>query len=233
MATTREQIIHRYNDLWKDALYNFENGACTVDALIDDSTDTRRGVSLLFRPNIKVKKQIQLFLSKFNKIESGQYLYPEGDIHVTISSIISVYENFTLDQINPEQYISVIKQSLKEIRPFRIEFIGVTASPSSIIIQGYPLDDQLQSLREQLRKYFHASELLQSIDSRYTLITAHSTVVRFRKRFAHPQEVVNLLQKYRKFYFGVSDVKKVEFVLNDWYQKEELSPIITAFQLNS
>jgi len=233
MKTTREQITQRYNDLLDDASRGFKKGLCDVDALLDDSTDTRRGVTLLFRPDLEVKKQIKLFLSEFDKIESGQYLYPESDIHVTISSIISAHENFSLDQIKPEQYVSVIKQSLNEIKPFKIEFTGVTASPSSIIIQGYPLDDQLWSLREQLKINFYASGLLQNIDSRYSLITAHSTVVRFRKKLARPKKVVDLLQKYRKYNFGISHIKKVEFVLNDWYQKEELSPTISSFKLNS
>jgi 2'-5' RNA ligase len=233
MKITKKQITQRYNDLWKDAIGSFDNGICDVDTMIDDNTDTRRGVTLLFRPNLKVKKQIQLFLSEFDKIESGQYLYPESDIHTTISSIISAHENFSLNQIKSEQYVSVIKQSLNKISPFKIEFTGVTASPSSVIIQGYPLDDQLQSLREQLKKNFHASELLQSIDSRYSLITAHSTVLRFRKKLTQPKKVVDLLQKYREYNFGISDIKKVEFVFNDWYQKKELSPIIESFELNS
>lgn len=231
-TTLKERISKQYNLLWEDALKNFKRGTCKIDKLIDDRNDTRMGVSLLLRPKQKIIKQIQLFLSEVKKIEPHQYLYPDTDIHVTISSIISAHENFSLTEIDQEKFISVINKSLLNIPAFQIDFSGVTANSNTIMIKGYPLNEKLQLVREQLKKNFEKLKLDQHMDPRYDRITAHCTVVRFREPLVNPSELIILLKKFQEKRFGINEVDEVEFVLNDWYQRKKLSPTLATFQLS-
>jgi 2'-5' RNA ligase len=85
------------------------------------------------------------------------------------------------------------------------------------MVQGFPLNDSLSALRGQLRRSFKASGLEHSIDQRYTLDTAHSTVIRFKAPFADPARFVDYLKKYRDDEFGVAEIPRIELVHNDWY----------------
>jgi hypothetical protein len=61
-----------------------------------------------------------------------------------------------------------------------------------MMVQGFPADEGLQVLRDRLRAAFRQSSLQQSIDQRYSIQTAHSTIIRFR----HPlRDAPRLLRK--------------------------------------
>src|SRR5690606_2914063 len=100
--------------------------------------------------------------------------------------VISCYEGFQLQQINPLDYIDLVRDCLRDIPCFDIQFMGITASPSCIMIKGFPLDGTLDMIRDRLREAFKNSPLEQSLDKRYALQTAHSTVIRFKVPVKHP-----------------------------------------------
>ena len=62
----------------------------------------------------------------------------------------------------------------------RLTYKGVTASPSCLMIQGFMNHESLNITRNNLRKKLKNTTLQQSIDKRYSIQTAHSTVCRFR-----------------------------------------------------
>lgn len=84
-------------------------------------------------------------------------------------SIISCYDGFNLDTINLSKYISLIKKSLLNTSHIKIEFKGITASPSCLMIQGFMNDEGLNDMRNELRINFKNSDLQQSIDKRYAI----------------------------------------------------------------
>ena len=172
-------LTEHYNQLYKKSSKAILTEQYKLDPQINNPSDSRFGLTLLIRPSETIKANIQLFLEEIKAIEPNQYYYPDSDIHITIMGIISCYEGFTLDQINIPEYIDLIEQSLVELDQIEIEFRGLTASPSAIMIQGFPTDESLNIFRNKLRESFKNSALEQSIDSRYTIAAAHSTVMRF------------------------------------------------------
>lgn len=224
-------LISHYHQLWQKSISNFEQGLFEYDALIDDVTDKRYGITLLARPEQRVKDNIQSFLSKFKPIEPEQYYYPSSDIHITVMSIISCHTGFNLDQINIEDYVHLIKNSLIGCKKFQVVFKGLTASPSCIIIQGFPEDDTLHHIRENLRVNIRNTDLQHSMDTRYTIQTAHSTVIRFRKPLQQAEGFLSALKSYRHHEFGVFEIDRLELVFNDWYQKKEIVKTLRSFPL--
>ncbi len=210
-----------------------EEGKVEWDPLIDAPSDERYGITLLARPNQAVKENIQAFLSEIKSIMPEQYYYPDSDVHLTVMSIISCYEGFQLEQIEPEAYQAVINACLDGIHPFRIFFRGITASPSCILIQGFPENDALHLLRNRLRQEFQASSLEHSIDKRYAIQTAHSTVLRFRTPEVPHQSLTPLLKAYRHTDFGMTEVDQLELVFNDWFQRWEKVQLLSRFNLNA
>ena len=206
-------------------------GNYKLDSQINNPSDSRFGITLLIRPSEKIKAYIQLFLNELKAIEPTQYYYPDADIHITLMAIISCYEGFTLDKISVEDYIKIIQESLINLGEIKIEFRGVTASASALMIQGFPADESLNNLRNKLRDNFKRSTLQQSIDSRYVIATAHSTVMRFQQKLQNPEKLIGVAEKFRDYNFGEFTVDKVELVYNDWYQREKNTVHLQDFNL--
>lgn len=222
-------LAAHYNQLFIDSAQTILNNNYTIDTKIDAETDNRFGITLLIRPPEFIKNKIQSFLNELKKIDDTQYYYPNSDIHITVLSIISCYDGFELKQINPEDYIAIVRENLASLKNLEINFKGITASNSTIILQGFPTNATLNSFRDSLRKAFQNSNLQQSIDSRYTLFTAHSSICRFRKPIINTKKIISLLEEYRMYDFGKFEVQELDLVYNDWYQRKEKTQLLHQF----
>ncbi|WP_046246062.1 2'-5' RNA ligase family protein [Hymenobacter terrenus] len=220
-----------YDTLREDALRQLAQGEADLDLLIDSSEDNRRGITLLTRPPAPITAIIKAITADFQSADPTQYYYPATDIHLTILSIISCYSGFTLDMIAPSAYQEVVRAIVEHVRPFTITYSGLTASPSGIMVQGVPEDDSLENLREQTRKFFRQSGLQHSIDQRYTIQTAHSTVIRFKNPIQDPHILVEIIRKYQQFFIGSFEVNTVELVYNDWYQRARNTVLLEEYSL--
>lgn len=221
-----------YDSMWTSSLEKFQKQEFEIDALIDAAEDDRYGMSLLARPSQAVKEKMMGFLEDVRGFAPNQYFYPESDIHITILSIISCYSGFSLDRIQAASYIDTIGEVLESIVPFEIHFKGITASPSSIMIQGLPENNQLEDLRNRFRTAFGNSALQHSIDKRYPLQTAHLTVIRFRKPLQLPEKFISIIKQFRDHAFGSCVIDELELVGNNWYQQKEKVQLIKRFNLS-
>ena len=219
-----------YDQLWQDSYPLLQSRQITIDDFINHPKDTRRGLTLLYRPPAIVKEAVQAFLEEVQSIEPHQYYYPNSDLHLTVLSIISCYPGFTLDQIDLAEYKTVLEQVITKQPSFGIQFQGITASSSSILIQGFDTGGQLNHLRDTLRNQFKASSLQHSIDQRYTIQTAHLTAMRFTKAL-ESSKLIPLLEKFRTTDFATGEVGELELVFNDWYQRVDLVQSLATFRL--
>jgi 2'-5' RNA ligase len=220
-----------YDQMWEQALAHYRLGQFALDPWLDRPGDDRRGITILWRPDASVKKEIQAFLAALRSVVPDQYFYPDPDIHLTLMSVISCYEGFELDQINVSDYVDVLSGCVKGISSFSLHFKGVTASGAGVMIQGFPENDQLDQLRDRLREGFRHSDLENSLDKRYRIRTAHSTVMRFRKKVEQAGLLIEVLESFRQHDFGAAQVRELELVFNDWYQRREKVKLLHVFSL--
>lgn len=224
-------LTEHYNQLYKTSSEIISAGKYSIDSELKNESDSRFGITLLIRPHDEIKANIQTFINELKKAEPEQYFYPDSDIHITVMSIISCSDKFTLNQISPNEYIELICRSLVEVEKIKIHYKGITASPSAIMIQGFPSDETLNNLRNRLRENFKNSGLQQSIDSRYEISTAHSTVMRFQEKLQNPKKLIEIAEKFRDYDFGELEVKNLELVYNDWYQRKSSTRVLGDFGL--
>lgn len=211
-----------YNEMWDRFTEASLNNCCHLDPLINSATDTRRGITALAylqNNNPRVTNNIASFLAAIRQIEPEQYYYQSADFHLTILSIISCVKDFALSTINSEQYTKTFHDVMAECPPIEINFCGVTASESCVVIQGFPNDNSLQVLREKLKKAFKDFPNV-TIDSRYKLITAHSSVIRFCQPLKDSQKLLELCHQYRNHSFGSIIFTQFDLVFNNWYQQQ-------------
>ncbi len=223
-------LHQHYEELYQSSIKKIKADDYFLDTLIDSSEDRRFGISLLIRPPEHITKKISLFLKELEEIENQQYFYPETDLHITVLSIISCYQDFKLANINPVEYAKVIAESLNDFRPFHNALKGITASDAGVMLQGFP-EKSLNLLRDELRQSFRKSSLEQSIDKRYSLQTAHITVMRFKEKLNQKEMFLNKLKELKNHDFGNFEVNKMELVFNDWYQRKRNTKLLGVFRL--
>src|SRR5690625_1691435 len=225
-------LENRYNKLWNQSLQKFRSNEFEFDPLINSEDDTRYGITLLARPSKEIKQNISETLNEIKNVAPNQYYYREPDLHVTILSLISCFAGFSLNKIDQSDYREVVQSAINSVSPFKIRFHGLTASPSCILVQGFPKYNQLSKLRNELRQKFKDSDLQHSIDKRYQLQTAHITVVRFSHLFENAERFVNKVAGLRDRNFGSCVIDQVELVGNDWYHQQEKVKSIAKFSLS-
>ena len=228
---TKIGLAHHYDLLWKESLQTIEREGFDYDPLLGSSSDNRLGITLLIRPNLRLMDAIQPFMEEIREIEPDHHFYPYSDIHVTVMPIISCYGGFRLERISPPDYIHLLEECLTGLPSFDIQYKGVTASPSCLMIKGFPSDGTLDEIRNRLRKAFKNSSLEQSLDKRYPLQTAHSTVIRFKHPVKRQRDILQRLDRFKDFDFGKSEVGELELVFNDWYQRKEWVQKLYGFRL--
>ncbi|MGQ1890749.1 2'-5' RNA ligase family protein [Thermophagus sp. OGC60D27] len=226
-------LAQHYNRLFQESVQKIKTDQYEPDPLIDAPSDSRYGVTLLLRPDGHVRKEMIAFLEELKAIEPNQYFYPETDLHVTVMSIISCYEGFDITKIAVKDYVGVIQKSLEGISAFDLEFRGLTASPSCLMVQGFPLDDTLEQMRNNLRKHFRPLALEQSLDKRYVLQTAHATILRVRDKLQNKAAFLDLIERNRNRFFGRFSVRTLAFVHNDWYQRKDKVKVLHRFGLEA
>ncbi|MCB2379219.1 mutarotase [Hymenobacter sp. BT635] len=227
-------LLAHYDALRAEALRHFASGTPALDPWLRPGAapDTRRGLTLLARPPASVTAAIEALLADFRGLEPAQYYYPATDIHLTILSLISCASGFSLDLIDPAAYQAAVREILQSAHPFTIRYAGLTASPGALIVQGFPLDEGLEELRGKVREYFRRSGLRHSIDQRYRLQTAHSTVVRFRSTLQQPVRMAERIRRAEHQFIGDFEVDTVELVFNDWYQRAANTVLLERVVLN-
>lgn len=224
-----EKLSAHYKSMWKTASGQFKSGICDIDPLIASKDDQRRGITLLARPEREIAAEILDFQNELKKLEAHQYHQPHTDLHLTVLSIISCDDKFELNQIESQAYQNLILNCLTE--PITVRLEGITASPSGVLIQGFPEGEGLENLRNELRNKFKSSSLQHSIDSRYKINTAHLTIMRFRQPLANSKEFVKVLDRYRDYAFGMMQISQLHLVFNDWYQRADIVKDLATFEL--
>jgi 2'-5' RNA ligase len=220
-----------YQQMWQNAWPLITQNQIKHDVYLNGKIDTRRGITLLARIKPPGSNAISTFLSQMQQLEPQLYYYPQSDLHVTVLSILSCSAGYQLAIEEQSDYVELIQDAVNKTAAFKLEFKGITLADNAIVVCGYVADDTLAKLRAELRQHVSASDLAHSMDARYNLVTAHSTVARFRGDLQQPSAFADFLQANREYSFGSLHVSQLELVVNDWYQSKANTQVLAKMNL--
>ena len=226
------RLPQRYDELWSAAIGKIRTGAIEIDPVLAAGTpDPRRGLTLIARPSLKVRRSVVAFLRELRRFEPDQHYYAPSDLHLTILSLFTATVDHKWFFKRKEKYVAAVESVLRRATPIRIEFRGVTASPGAILIQGFPENEMLKNVRDALRRQLRLDGLSEGLDARYRLETAHITVARFRARLRDGECFANALEQSRRLSFGTTTIKSLSLVRTDWYMTRRTLQILKRYRL--
>jgi 2'-5' RNA ligase len=222
-----------YNMLWDTSYNAVSQGDIEIDDLISHpEADKRRGLTLIFRPTDAVKQSILTFLNELRRIEPDQYYYPETSLHFTVLSLFTATVEHQREYDRIQAYQTAVDSAVRGISPFLFQVKGLTVSKSAVILCGYPLPDNLNILRNALRKNLITSGLAQGLDRRYILTAAHTTIMRFSRPLSNPTGLAEFLLENKQKTFGEFQVDGLDLVKNDWYMAQHNTTVVCRYRLN-
>jgi 2'-5' RNA ligase len=220
-----------YDRLWAEAQEHFAAGRVKTDPhLLDRAQDRRRGISLIIRPTPDMIARLGAVIDELNAIVPGQHVYRPDELHVTLLSLISASADFDLDAVPLDDYRAVLGDLFAPVQPFAIRFVGVTASPDTVFVCGQ--SDALNALRDRLRGDLTRAGLGETLDRRYRIVTAHSTVLRFQSQPDHLPELARYLIAQRTREIGAFAAETVAFTFNDWYMSHDVVRVLETYPLS-
>lgn len=225
-------LAARYDALWDAAAPDVRRGRVALDPwLARKDADARRGITLLARPAPAVAAALAALCDELRALEPEQYYHPRPDLHLTVLSLLSATPEYGPHLARAESYGAAIEAALDGAQPFAVDARGVTLSPGAVLAQGFPSGDVLERLRGRLRAVLAERGFGATLDARYRLVTAHTTLVRFVAPLRDPARFVDALEAARRRGFGTSVVGRLELTLSDWYQSAEHTRRLAAFAL--
>jgi 2'-5' RNA ligase len=233
-SATHKRLIGCYDRLWTEAPRRIRTGRPDLDPVLQARLpDRRRGLTSIVRPAADVRRHVGKFLRELRSIEPAQYYYSAADLHVTILSLFTVTVRPEPFLARRAEYVSAVDAALRSVPPFRIEFRGVTATPGTVLIQGFRDKTEFNDLRDGLRRQLRLRSLTEGLDRRYRLETAHMTVVRFRARLRDTDRFLAPFERSRHRGFGVIRIQTLSLVQNDWYMTRQALGIIRHYRLHT
>jgi 2'-5' RNA ligase len=218
MGSELNEARQVYERVWNEAVSVLKRNDVELDRhLFDKAQDLRRGLTLALRPCLKVQDSIKTFLLELAETAPGQYFYRPEEFHITVLAIIPGSESWQEKIQHLAAYQSIIDEVLKRHQKFSIAFQGVTASRGAVMIQGFPGDETLARIRDELREALWKNKFGEQLDVRYKINTAHITVMRFCNANVAGKRVLATLQANRTTDFGETRVADLELILSDWY----------------
>jgi 2'-5' RNA ligase len=180
-----------------------------------------------------VRQAVTSLLRELRKLEPDQYYYTGSEFHITVLSLFTVTLNFEPSFAQKVHYLDAADAALNRARPIEIMFEGITASPSAIMISGFFETDELNKVRDNLRRELRLRGLAKGLDERYKLETAHMTVVRFRAPLGDPERFARALVRAQKRPFGSTTIRSLAVVENDWYMSHRTTVPLKRYSVRN
>lgn len=99
------------------------------------------------------------------------------------------------------------------------------------MVQGYPLDEGLANLRNDLRGAFSHAGFQGVLDRRYTICTAHMTIGRFCWPVTDVAALLAFMEEMRDTEFGEMDITTLQLIWGDWYASADVVRTLAEYEL--
>src|SRR5439155_25646112 len=101
----------------------------------------------------------------------------------------------------------------------------------ALLVQGFPAEDTLTRLRNDLRDELTGRGLAENLDRRYKLVTIHMTVERFYAPMENWQLLKSLLLSNRNRDFGAVRFRTLQLIEGNWYASADSVRTLREFPL--
>jgi 2'-5' RNA ligase len=220
-----------YDAMWDRAWPDVSRGDVECDRHLAGGLDPRRGLTLIARPDAALAARFEAAQDALIAADPRQYRQPRADLHMTVLSLFTVTADYEPHLARRADYAAATRAAVEDLPAFDIDVDGITISRGAVLAKGFPRDGTLELLRARLREALRERGLDGTLDQRYRLVTAHSTLLRFIAPPADPARLAAVLAGLRDVPLGCMRVENLQLVVNDWYMSSAAVEPVATFAL--
>jgi hypothetical protein len=173
-------IQAEYDRIATDGMRALLMGQAIPEALPTDG-EPRWGVSAVLRPAGQTAASMMQLIAELGLLaDEGHLWYAESGLHTTIRSIEPFRTIVPGDDKAVAGYFGVLVRVAGVTPHIGIEYRGVIASPSGILVRGLPQSAALQECRERLHAEIHDKVPANAMELKSRRVTAHVSLGVFR-----------------------------------------------------
>lgn len=193
------------------------------EILDNPEKDYLRGLNLITYLPLRINRLIdKRLISKLSlTIGDSGWIMPSKGRHITVLDILphnSRMADWGLDAFT-EKYIKVVENTISPFnKSIEIKLKGIFASPDGITIQGFPVGESLFELRHLLRQGLTKAKLANFEEKKYTVQTAHISLVKFTKPL-NGKALIRTVDELRNFHMGHFTLEKLILNYSSRYDK--------------
>jgi len=205
------------------------------ELLSKPESDNLRGLNLISYLPRHINKVIdeQLLPQLTPVISNGEFVIPPNGRHITILDILPHNSGLSTEEVSSQakEYSDAITESLSGnvVVPL-IKLCGIFASPDGITIQGYPANERLAQLRDQLRNAINETGLINLEHKKYKIQTAHVALVKFTDPL-DGKKLLEVVDRLRDISLGDFEIGELVLNISPRYDKTETIEIVQKYLL--
>lgn len=213
-----------------------QNGTKYDEVLSSSDKDERVGLALFATTEFHLNNNFENMLAETKTVFDSQIIYQQtedtqrnhGFLHFTFIQFIGVDPLIkTITKKKLEEYKGVLSRVIQTIKPFSIQYQGLIALATGLVMYGYPSVD-INIYREQIRQKIVESKL--PFKEPFKIDIAHSTFV----RFCQPEDKDKLLEfasKYQSIDLGKVNITGFYLGNGSWRMRPDEVTRIYEFNI--
>jgi 2'-5' RNA ligase len=221
-----DRITADYERMWNDSRRRLRAGNIEPDPVPGDQS-RRWGVSAIIRPAGVTLTRLAGAADELKAFAGDQQVvYGRSNLHTTVRSI----ERHRIDvDVNDEkisQYKEALQKILRRFRPIKVAYRGLTSDCTSVMAQGWPIDDTLQEIRDAFHAELQRRALLSGPEKAAVRQTSHASLIVFTHALAHAEKLADHVRDNRNTDYGTCEVNEIDLVR---YSRTESSVTLVVF----
>lgn len=177
----------------------------------------RWGVSAVFRPGpalVQAVAEVSGIIRPL--VGAGHAWYDASSLHSTVRSIEDFRGPVAVDDEMVRLYERCLRQAVAGVAEISVLYQGVMASASGVLLQGWPCDRTLQTVRERFHAALQPHFAPDHREQQRLRRTAHASVAVFTDTtFADCPALADYMSRHHKQRFSVEVYRSIELVSYD------------------
>jgi len=222
----RERIAADYERMWNTSRTRLRAGDIEPDPVPGDQSG-RWGVSAVIRPVGPVLTRLAEAAEHLKAFAGDRHvIYGRSNLHTTLRSIEGYRSDVDGHDGKVRQYKETLQNILRRFGGIRIAYRGLTCDSTSIMAQGWPMDDTLQEIREAFHEELQQRNLLSGPEKAAIRQTSHASLTVFTRALADAEKLADHVRDNRNTDYGTCEVDTIDLVR---YRRTESDVALVAF----
>jgi hypothetical protein len=202
-----------YDRIAADGMRTLLTGQAVPEALPTDG-EPRWGVSAVLRPAGQTAASMMQLIAELGLLADEEHLwYAESGLHTTIRSIEPFRTIVPGDDKAVAGYFDALVRVASATPHIGIEYRGVIASPSGVLVQGLPQSAALQECRERLHAEIQDKVPANAMELKSRRVTAHVSLGVFRNSQLHqPRQLADYIKARKELPLGLVTYDHIDLV---------------------